>query len=379
MNTLSRSVRRLGGLVAAAIMVGGCVAPPPAPTGVPTLSVSTVAGSLGRVWDLAFTPDNTLLFTERAGSINAIVGGAKRTLGTPADLVAQDEGGMLGLAVDPAFASNRRIYACFMSNASGPLDMRVARFSINAGYTALTSRADLVTGIPVNTTGKTGRHSGCRVRIGPDGNVWITTGDTATGSVPQNPTSLGGKVLRVTTDGAPAAGNPSGPLDPRIYTLGHRNPQGLAFRPGSGQAFSVEHGTTCDDEVNKLVAGGNYGWDPVVSGGGYDESRPMTDLERVPSALAATWSSGCPTIAPSGATFLTGSKWRDWNGALAMAVLKGSQVRVLRLNTAGTSVIKSWTAVTDRGRLRSAVQGPDGNLYLATDSTPGSILRVTPS
>jgi glucose/arabinose dehydrogenase len=187
-------------------------------------------------------------------------------------------------------------------------------------------------------------------------------------------------VLRITTTGAAAAGNPGGTLDPRIYTLGHRNVQGLAF-DAAGRAYAIEHGTNRDDEVNLLVAGGNYGWNPVRAGqpGLYDESRPMTD-PAIPGARAAVWSSGDPTIAPSGGTFLSGTKWESWNGALAMAVLKGQQLRVLGLGSGGTTVANQWTGLTGQGRLRTAVQGPDGDLYVLTDANPtGRILRVTPS
>ena len=350
------------------------------PPGTPDLTVTSFATGLNRPWDLAFAPDGTMLITERVGRVVAWIGGAKRVLAQPADEVSSGEGGMMGLAIDPAFPSNRLIYTCFLSNASGPLDVRVVRWQVNAGFTALTNRSDIVTGIPVNTSGQTGRHSGCRPRFGPDGNLWVTTGDAATNTTPQDPNGLGGKVLRVTTSGAGAVGNPGGALRSQIYTLGHRNPQGVSFRPSDGQAFSIEHGTGCDDEINKLVPGGNYGWYPVPLGGGalYDESRPMTD-PRIAGALPAVWSSGCPTIAPSGATFLNGAKWEGWNGAFAAAVLKGSQLFVARINAAGTAVTQSWTAITNQGRLRSAVQGPDGNLYIATDADPGQILKVVPS
>jgi glucose/arabinose dehydrogenase len=199
-------------------------------------------------------------------------------------------------------------------------------------------------------------------------------------TVPQSPTSLGGKVLRVNTSGQGVSGNAPAPFDPRIYSYGHRNVQGIAFSPG-GRAYSIEHGTGRDDEVNKLVAGGNYGWDPRPLSGPlfYDESRPMTDTSRHPSARSAVWSSGNPTIAPSGGDFLHGSSWKGWDRSLGMAVLKGQQLRVLRLNTAGTGVNTQWVRITDRGRLRVAVMHPsNGLLYVATDSDPGSILRVRP-
>ena len=349
-----------------------------------SLAVTEVATGVNRPWDMAFTPDGTMFVTTKGNSrITKLSGSSIVALaGQPADAIVLGEGGMMGLAVDPDFATNRRIYACFLSNLGsfGGRDVRVARFEVDAGSTTLSNRTDIVPGIPVNTAGQAGRHSGCRPRFGPDGHLYIGTGDAATGTYPQSTTSLGGKVLRVDTNGAGVAGNPgvddpgSG-FDPRIFTYGHRNVQGIAFR-SDGTAYSVEHGTGCDDEVNKLVAGGNYGWDPVP---GYDESRPMTDLTKFPAAQVAVWSSGCPTIAPSGATFLTGSQWVGWENNLAVAVLKGNELRILILDGTGASAPFGYTRVTDQGRLRSAVQGPDGNLYLATDANPGKILRVTPT
>jgi glucose/arabinose dehydrogenase len=210
----------------------------------------------------------------------------------------------------------------------------------------------------------------------------VGTGDAAMPTVPQDPVSLGGKVLRVTTDGAPAPGNPGAPLDPRIYSLGHRNVQGVSFDE-AGEAWSVEHGTDRDDEVNRLVPGGNYGWDPRPLSGPlfYDESRPMTDPVRHPGAIAAVWSSGFPTIAPSGATFIPrgAHPWKGWQDDLAMAVLKDQHLRILTFDAGRTAVAEELVRVTGYGRLRSAVMGPDGSLYVATDATAGRILRVTPS
>lgn len=250
------------------------------PSGIPSLVVTPVAAGLATPWDIAFAPDGTMLFTERVGRIDAWIGGAKRVLATPSDVKPMSESGMMGLAVDPAFASNRRIYTCFISNAGGPTDIRIARWVVDPTWTSLGSRTDILTGLPVNQSGQMGRHGGCRLRFGPDANLWVTVGDSATGSVPQDPHSFGGKVLRITTSGAAASGNPGGALLPQIYTYGHRNPQGVAFRPSDGQAFSVEHGTGCDDEVNVLHAGANYGWDPGSTGSGYDENTSMTDLVR---------------------------------------------------------------------------------------------------
>jgi aldose sugar dehydrogenase len=344
----------------------------------PAISVSTVLSGLHRPWDLAFTPGGGMLFSERPGPVRFRIAsnGVVRTLADPADVVAQSEGGMLGVAIDPNFATNRRVYTCFMSNLSGSLDVRLVRWRMNEAVTALTNRTDIVTGLPVST----GRHSGCRPRFGPDGRIWMGTGDAAMPTVPQSPSSLGGKVLRVDTNGNGVPGNAPAPFDPRIYTYGHRNVQGVAFSPG-GKAYSIEHGTGRDDEVNRLFAGANYGWDPRPLSGPmfYDESRPMTDTSRHPGARTAVWSSGNPTIAPSGGTFLSGARWKGWDRALAMAVLKDHHLRVLRLTPGGSAVATQWVRITDRGRLRVAVLNPtNNNLYLATDADPGSILRVIP-
>jgi len=346
-------------------------------TGTPTLTVTTVGSNLNRPWDIAFTPDGTMLFTEKSGEINALLGGVKVTMGDPSDSASVNEGGMMGMAVDPAFASNRRIYTCFLSNlpGGGTYDIRVARFTVGGDYRSLVDRADIVTGIPVAS----GRHSGCRPRFGNDGYLYVGTGDAARGINPQSTTSLGGKVLRVTTDGTGAPGNPGGSWDSRIFTIGHRNVQGIAIRPGTDQIFSVEHGPEKDDEVNRVVGGANYGWTPGGGTGGYDEGFPMTNTAVIPTARAATWSSGNPTIAPSGATFLNSSRWRDWNGLMIVAVLKDAQLRLLNISANGDTTLAQGIALTGKGRLRSVVQGPDGSIFVATDESPGQIFKVSPS
>jgi glucose/arabinose dehydrogenase len=339
----------------------------------PRLTVSTVVSGLDHPWDVGFA-NGTMVYTERAGRIGAFVNGQKRLLAAPADVFVAGEGGMLGLTVDPAFSSNRFIYTCFDSTLGGSRNVRVVRWTVNAAFTGLTNRTDIVTGAPVTS----GRHSGCRPRFGTDGRLWIGTGDAATGTVPQNPQSLGGKILRVNRDGSPAPGNPGGDLDPRILSYGHRNIQGIAFRLTDGLGVSTEHGPDRDDELNRLVPG-NFGWDPVSTSGGYNESVPMTDLAKFPSAVRAVWSSGSPTVAPSGATFLIGSKWEGWNGALATALLKGRRLLVFALDSQGR-LTNSGGAITNQGRLRSAVLGPGGDLYLTTDNGGGTdrILKVVP-
>jgi aldose sugar dehydrogenase len=357
--------------------------PVPNPGAPPTLTWETFVPGLARPWDLGFTPDGTMLFTERVGRISARLGsGAINLLATPPDVQQGSEGGMLGLAVDPDFSSNRFVYTCFTSNLppGAANDVRLVRWTVDAGYTTLTNRVDIVTGMPYST----GRHSGCRPRFQPGTDppqLYVGTGDSATNGTPQDVNSLGGKVLRVTRDGGPVSGNMSG----RVFSLGHRNVQGIAFQPGTRSGMSTEHGPGVDDEVNLIVAG-DFGWHPnqAACGGSYCENVPMTN----PGAIEAVWSSGDVTPAPSGASFLAGPQWEGWDGALAVCMLGGpvpgeNELRIMFPNSQGT-ITQTVSAVpfgNTRIRLRSAVQGPDGNLYVATDvdSPNGQILRVIPS
>lgn len=345
--------------------------------GTPTLTKTVLVSGLTRPWDLAFLDDGTMFFTQRIGRLSVReTNGTVREIVRLDDVVTGSEGGLMGIAVDPNFAANRYIYMALSSNFGGATDNRVVRWTMNSDYTAIENRTDIVPGMSYST----GRHSGGRLRFGPDGYLWIGAGDAGVGVNPQSTTALGGKVLRVDRDGNPAPGNAGGAFDPRIYTYGHRNVQGLMFRPGTGQPFSVEHGTYRDDELNRLIAGANYGYDPVP--GGYNEAVPMTDLTKFPSAIPAVWTSGDSTIAPSGGTFLSGAQWKDWDGAAVVCVQKDRHLMVMQLNTAGTTTTSIEQVFTsDNFRLRSAVQGPDGNLYISTDNSGGNdqIWRVVPS
>ncbi len=355
-------------LLSAACVVGlaGCVVPPP-------FTVTTVVPNLNHPWDVGWA-NGTMLFTERAGTLSAWVGGQKRVLSDPADVVAIGESGMLGLAVDPQFSTNRYVYTCQSSNLGSVPDNRVVRWTVNANFTGMSARQDIVTGIPLNTSN--GNHSGCRLRFGPDGYLWVGTGDAFTGAPPQSRTSLGGKVLRVTRTGTAAPGNLGAPFDSRVFNYGHRNIQGLAFRASDGLGVTTEHGPERDDELNRLVPG-NFGWDPVP---GYNQGTPMTDLTKFPSAVRAAWSSGTPTVAPSGATFVSGSQWGALNGKLVVAMLKRRVLWLFDVSSAGL-VVDQGLALGDQGRLRSVAQGPDGNLYVSTDNGGGAdrILRLTPN
>jgi aldose sugar dehydrogenase len=257
-----------------------------------------------------------------------------------------------------------------------------------------------------------GAHNGGRIRFNPgDGFLYVTTGDNHKGMGPQGPTYIGGKVLRVDKDGKAAAGNkPPEGFDARIYTYGHRNPQGIAFRPGDNRPFTAENGPWHSDEVTALTNGGNAGWDPRPNIGGrkdcpddycgYSPNQmgamepkkraafmPMTDLKTYPKAMKPAWNNNGLSQGMFCATFLTGAKWKDWNGQMIVGYTGigihgtpvGNRLDMLKISADGQTAKKSevsWPTVT--GRFRSVVQGPDENLYVALEDQ-GVILRVTPN
>lgn len=392
----------LVGVVLVAALLAGCTGAPsaassaassavPGPSSaVPSLTVSSVAGGLDHPWDVAQAPDGTLLTDERAGGFRAVLRGGRvqQVSADFTDLFALGETGLMGLVLDPGFTGNRRFYTCqgrLTGGPSGAPSISVVAWVVDPAWRAARRVADpLLAGIPAN--GQIGRHGGCRLRFDPAGALLVSTGDNAVGSNAQNPRSLGGKVLRIdAATGRPWPGNPfegrPSVGSPYVFTYGHRNVQGLALRPGTGQVFSVEQGTFRDDEVNLLRAGANYGYDPNGAGSAYDESVPMTD-PAIPGAVAAVWSSGPSTIATCGGTFLSGPQWGRYDGLLLLGVLKGTGVLALRLGADGALQQQFRLPELEGryGRIRTVQSGTDGALYVTTDNGNHTdrLLRVTP-
>ena len=254
-----------------------------AQTGTNTTSLSheTVLSDLQNPWDMAFLPDGTMFFTELchglsvrtpSGEVNNLLGmtDAEGYASTADDLFCEGQAGMMGVAVDPDFDENRRIYVYSTSAMSDPPTNRLMRLVVNEDFTDVSDRTDIVDDVPYKTTatdhpfGGPGAHNGGRVRFNPgDGYLYLTTGDNHNSEIPQSPTMMGSKVLRIDTDGnaAPENSPPEG-FDPRTYTYGHRNVQGIAFHPVTGAAIIAEHGPWHSDEITVLENGGNGGWDP---------------------------------------------------------------------------------------------------------------------
>lgn len=386
--------------------------------GTPGLSSTSMLAGRELLWDMAFLPDGTMFFTEKcrglsvrlpSGTINPLLG-IKDSKGYPetaADLFCSGQAGMSGVTIDPDFATNRLIYVYSSSSQTAPGSNRVLRFAVSPDFTKVANRTDIVTDIPYKPAssnhpfGDPGAHNGGRLRFGPgDGFLYVTTGDIHGGDVPQSPTRVGGKVLRIDRDGKAAPGNnaPQG-FDARVFTYGHRNPQGICFRPGTNQPFTAENGPWHTDEVTLLVAGGNAGWDPRpnVNGRGdcpdnycgYSPNQmgamdpkeraafmPMTDLKAFPNAMKPAWTNDGLSQGMSSCVFLNGPQWKDWNGRMVVALMGigihgtpvGNRLDVLNIAADGLSATRVTASLPmPAGRFRSVVQGPDGHLYVATD------------
>ena len=344
--------------------------------GPPELDVQVVMDGLSIPWDVQLLPDGTALVTERDGRVlrHTSDGETAEVDLDLSEVVARGEGGLMGLAVSPDFEQDRTVFLCHTSDAGGTPDVRVTRWLLDEEAASGTQDGVVVDGIPYTS----GRHSGCRLIFSPEGDLLVGTGDAADSPNPQDLAGLGGKVLAVTPDGDPTdEGGHVPDADPRILSYGHRNVQGLAVQPGTSTVWEVEHGPDVDDEVNVLQPGANYGWDP---GPGYDEGVPMTDLDAFPDAVEAVWSSGRPTHATSGAVFLEGERWGAWDGALAVAELKGSGVTVLTVDGEEvTDAVRVPELDGTYGRLRSLTLDADGALWVTTSNGDGDVvLRVTP-
>ncbi|MFC7496068.1 MULTISPECIES: PQQ-dependent sugar dehydrogenase [unclassified Nocardioides] len=347
----------------------------------PKLAVKRLVRGLDHPWDVRTLDRGVLLYTQRdRATLSVWDHGRKHRVRFPSGSVwTSGEAGLTGLAVDPEFVENRRIYTCQGGYRAGPgHDVRVMAWRLDEKLSKVTRIRQLVGGFPATT----GRHAGCRLLIDTEGSLIVGTGDAVIGTSPQDLQSFGGKTLRLDRfSGKPWPTNRFADAQNRIqryvHTYGHRNVQGLAQRE-DGTLWSIEQGTDRDDEVNRLVAGANYGWDPAP---GYREYSPMTDHSLPGKQVNAVWRSGDPTLATSGGGFVSGPGLGAYDGNLAVAALKASRVVFLSLTADGAlRRVRVPDELKSYGRLRTVVDGPGSTFYVTTDNGDGrdAILRVRP-
>jgi glucose/arabinose dehydrogenase len=299
--------------------------------------VGTVATGLQAPWGVAFLPDGTALVGERDTTrVVAVTDGSVSTVGRVEGVQPQGEAGLLGLAASPSYRSDRLVYA-YLSTAA---DNRVVTMRYDGHR--LGPPRPILTGIPNGFV-----HDGGRLLFAPDGNLFVSTGETGDGELAQDPTSLGGKILRITPAGRPAPGNPV--KGSPVWTMGHRNVQGLAFDAG-GRLWATEFGKDTWDELNRIDRARNYGW-PLVEGKG--------DLKRYRNPYVQ-WRT--ENASPSGLAFLDGSLWAG--------ALRGGRLWQIPLEHGTTGRPRDFF-VGDYGRMRTVVAAPDGNLWVTTSNRDG--------
>lgn len=395
------------------------------------VTTETVIEGLEIPWDLAFAPNGDLFITERVGRISRYSADDLETVATPdvidhADSIspgedgdwwaAGSEGGLMGLAVHPEYPEVPLVYAVYTTEDEPAVSggdsyvNRVSYFDVSADDPGETETV-VVDDIPGNEI----IHNGSRIAFGPENYLWVTTGDAASINpdlgtdqpLPQMPSSLAGKVLRVRPDGGAPADNPDiDGGDPRVYSYGHRNPQGISFLP-DGTPVVTEHGPANRDEVNVVRPGENYGWGPEGDRGRDAETYPGTDYTRpvVNTGRADGW-------APSGCVFYTGDSVPSWSNRLLVGGLRTQNVNLVTVyptdgepasaGSGGQRFDADWmdeeysavhhTALTDElGRIRHLEQGPDGALYAITSNRDGRasdafpregddrLVRITPA
>jgi glucose/arabinose dehydrogenase len=326
------------------------------PAGPPEV-LETIATGLVAPWGLAFLPDGSAVVTERdTAKVLQVSGQAPydvTEIGTIGEAAPQGEGGLLGVAVSPRFDRDRTLYF-YVSSAD---DNRIVTATLDKG--GLSDTTPILTGIPLGSI-----HDGGRIEFGPDGFLYVATGETGDPELAQDRTTLAGKILRLTPKGKPAPGNPFGD---EIWSLGHRNIQGLAFTD-DGQLWASEFGQNTFDELNRIDAGANYGWPEFEGEGGTGSG--FVDPQ-------AVW--GTDVASPSGLAFT--------EGALYMAALRGSRLWKIPLESDGDAGQPEAYFVGEYGRMRTVVVAPDGSLWLTTSNLDGRgspkdgddrILRVQP-
>jgi len=330
------------------------------------VKVETFAENLDIPWSIVWDPDGTIFFTERNGSIRTIQDGIVSEKPILSLDVSGFEGGLLGIALDPNYSENHYIYLYYSYQNFLFTENKVVRY-VESNLTLSKDKVliDKIPGGPI--------HDGGRIQFGPDGKLYITTGETGNPDLAQQVTSFAGKILRINSDGSVPEDNPFSGSP--IYSYGHRNPQGLDWDE-SGNLVATEHGPSGHDEINVIVPGANYGWPDIIGS------------EKMEGLVTPIMNTGVETWAPSGAEFYDGNKIPQWTGKFFVATLRGNHLHMIDFNLDKNKVLSHQKLFTgDFGRLRDVATGPDGYIYFLTSNRDGRgspeisddrILRIVP-
>jgi glucose/arabinose dehydrogenase len=316
--------------------------------------IINVVTNLDTPWSLAFSKNGILFFTERPGYVKAFYNNTLINLKVENLNVKEiGEGGLLGIALDPNFPNSPYIYL-YYTYEEGNLWNRVVRYKFENW--SLVNQKILIDKIPAATL-----HNGGRIKFGPDGKLYITTGDATQKDLAQDINSLAGKILRINPDGSIPEDNPF-PNSP-VYSYGHRNPQGIDWF--DNLMFSSEHGPSGElgyahDEINFIIKGANYGW-PIVVG--------ISNDKRFKNPILDT---GEETWAPSGISFYKGNIYPELKNKLLVATLRGKHLRIIEIDFKEIKVLNHYAILSNMlGRIRDVVEGPDGYIYIATSNKDG--------
>ena len=351
--------------------------PTPAPVN-GAVRVQTVAQGLEHPWGLVFLPDGRMLVTERPGRVRLVEpdGRLSEPLASVPRVQASGQGGLLDVALDPRFADNRLVYLAYAEPGEG----RTAGTAVARGRLGEGRLEDVQVVYRQQPKVEGANHFGSRLVFARDGTLFVTQGDRFTYRDGAQDLSVGfGKIVRINSDGSVPRDNPfvdRAGARPEIWSYGHRNIQSAALHPQTGQLWTVEHGARGGDELNRPEAGKNYGW-PVItygvdySGAKIGEGTAKPGMEQP----IYYWD---PVIAPSGMVFYTGAAFPDWQGSILIGSLRPGLL--VRLTLEDGRVTGEERYLSDLGeRIRDVRQGPDGLVYLLTDSRDGRLLRVLPA